>query len=64
MLAILESELEPFAARPHWGKLFTMDAARVRSLYPKLEDFRDLLRKYDPTGKFRNAFVEEYIFGE
>jgi xylitol oxidase len=63
LLPAIEAELEPFAARPHWGKLFTIPAARVQSLYPKLPDFQQLLQHYDPQGKFRNRFLDTYIFG-
>jgi xylitol oxidase len=63
LLPMIESQLAPFDARPHWGKLFTMEAARLRSLYKKLPDFQRLLRSYDPNGKFRNAFLDRYIFG-
>lgn len=63
LLPQIEKELEPFKARPHWGKLFTMPAERVQSLYPKLPDFQELLQSYDPQGKFRNAFLDKYIFG-
>jgi len=63
LLPLIEEELAPFDARPHWGKLFTMDAARVQALYPKLADFRALARQYDPAGKFRNEFLDTYIFG-
>jgi xylitol oxidase len=61
LLPLIEEQLAPFDARPHWGKLFTMPPARVQSLYEKLPDFRELLRSYDPQGKFRNAFLETYI---
>jgi xylitol oxidase len=61
LLPVLEAELAPFDARPHWGKLFTMPAGRVQALYEKLPDFRALLRSFDPDGKFRNPFVEKYI---
>ncbi len=64
LLPAIEEALAPFDARPHWGKLFTMDAARVQALYPRLADFRALAQQYDPAGKFRNAFLEQYIFGE
>jgi len=64
ILPLIEEGLAPFDARPHWGKLFTMDAARVQSLYPKLPDFRALVNRYDPTGKFRNEFLRTYILGE
>ncbi len=58
----LEESLAPFDARPHWGKLFTMPPARLQALYPRLSDFRQLAQSYDPDGKFRNAFLDTYIF--
>lgn len=61
VLPMIEERLEPFQARPHWGKLFTMPSDRVQSLYEKLPEFRQLLLRYDPQGKFRNAFLNEYI---
>jgi xylitol oxidase len=64
LLPTIEAALAPCEARPHWGKLFTMGPARLRSLYPRLPDFQQLLRRYDPDGKFRNEFVDRYIFGE
>lgn len=63
VLPMIESQLERFDARSHWGKLFTMSPARVRSLYKKLPDFQGLLQRYDPQGKFRNPFLDQYIFG-
>lgn len=62
-LPLLEEALAPFDARPHWAKMFTMSPQRVQSLYPRLADFRALLQRYDPTGKFRNAYLDKYIFG-
>jgi xylitol oxidase len=64
ILPIIEEQLAPYQARPHWGKLFTMPPERVRSLYTKLPDFQNLLLQYDPQGKFRNGFLEKYIVGE
>ena len=51
LLPIIEKELEPFEARPHWGKLFTMEPAQLRSRYARLADFKDLLKEYDPRGE-------------
>jgi xylitol oxidase len=62
-LAAIEGALAPFNPRPHWGKLFVMPAADVRSRYPKLADFRALATRLDPGGKFRNAFIDEFVFG-
>ena len=63
LLPMIEEALLPLGARPHWGKLFTMPATRLKSLYAKLPDFQQLLRNYDPQDKFRNRFLDTYIFG-
>jgi alditol oxidase len=59
----VEQALEPFAARPHWGKVFATPGPTVRSLYPRLADANALAREFDPDGVFRNAFIEEYLEG-
>ena len=63
ILPKIESELAPFQARPHWGKLFSVPPARVASLYERLPDFRKLAEGYDPNGKFRNGFLNRFIYG-
>lgn len=62
VLPLIENELAPFGARPHWGKLFTMVPATLQSRYEKWHDFRQMLREYDPQGKFRNAFLDANIY--
>jgi alditol oxidase len=62
VLPVIEKELGPFGARPHWGKLFTMAPGELRSRYEKLPDFVALANKYDPKGKFRNDFLNTNIF--
>jgi xylitol oxidase len=64
LLPRLEAALAPFEVRPHWGKLFTMPWDQIGSRYEKLQDFRQLLVAYDPQGKFRNSFLDRYIFAE
>jgi xylitol oxidase len=59
---MIEERLAQFDARPHWGKLFKMAPDSLQSLYEKLTNFRQLLDRYDPAGKFRNAFLDRYIF--
>ena len=63
VLPLIEAKLAPFQAKPHWGKLFTVPPARLQSVYEKLNDFQRLLEYYDPQGKFRNPFLDRYIFG-
>ena len=62
LLPQIEKALASFNARPHWGKLFTMPASVLDSRYTKLADFKQLVAKYDPQGKFRNAFLEEQLY--
>ncbi len=57
VLVDLELALAPFDARPHWGKLFVADADRLHEAYPLLPRFGELARRWDPEGKFRNAFL-------
>jgi len=63
LLPVIENELAPFQPRPHWGKLFTISPAELRSRYEKLPEFVELCKKYDPKGKFRNEFLERNVFG-
>jgi alditol oxidase len=62
VLPVIEKELAPYQARPHWGKLFTMSPNELRSSYKKLPEFVALSTKYDPQGKFRNEFLNTNIF--
>ena len=62
LLPVIEKELSPFQPRPHWGKLFTLSPAACRSRYERLEEFIALATRYDPKGKFRNDFLNTYIF--
>nr|WP_318281092.1 FAD-binding protein [Paenibacillus bovis] len=62
VLPLIEAQLEPFQAKPHWGKLFTTSPKKIQSLYEQLPDFQQLVTKYDPHGKFRNDFLDKYIF--
>ncbi len=60
-LTAIEKQLAPFDARPHWGKVFTMSPDVVRTRYTRLPDFGELTARFDPTGKFRNAFVDRFV---
>ena len=54
----VEAALEPFAARPHWGKVSHVTAGQVAELYPRLRDARDLFERLDPDGRFSNNRLE------
>jgi xylitol oxidase len=56
-LPTLEAAL-PETARPHWGKVFTLDAAEVRSRYSRWDDFAALARRFDPERRLVNPYLE------
>ena len=58
VLASIEDALLPLGARPHWGKVFLSGPAAALATYPRAEEFRSLIERRDPAGKFRNRFVE------
>lgn len=62
LLPVIEKELAPFNARPHWGKLFTIPPAELKRIYTKVPDFIELGKRYDPQGKFRNEYLNKNIF--
>jgi alditol oxidase len=63
LLPLIEEALAPFEPRPHWGKLFAIPPNVLRPRYPKLPEFGALAARHDPEGKFRNAYVDRYVFG-
>ncbi len=61
LLPVIEEALAPFEARPHWGKLFD----RVDpTLYPRLDDFVELVQRLDPGAKFGNDWLDRHVFAE
>ena len=63
LLPMIEEQLAPFEARPHWAKLFTVPPSRLKALYVKLPEYQTLLKQYDPRGEFRNEFMNTNIYG-
>jgi len=58
VLPSIEALLLPLGARPHWGKVFD----RVeRANYPRLDDFRELVARYDPQRKFGSEYLERHL---
>jgi len=57
----VEAALRPFNYRPHWGKVFTADAEYLKSVYPKLGEFKALIEALDPTRKFENSFTRSSL---
>jgi xylitol oxidase len=62
LLPLVEEQLAPFNARPHWAKVFTMSPSVLQSRIEKLSDFKQLVKQYDPNGKFRNDFLNTNLY--
>lgn len=61
LLPRLDDALAPFAARPHWGKLFETDSARLAEAYPRLTDFRTLADRFDPEHRLANDLTSQWL---
>ncbi|WP_435747711.1 FAD-binding protein [Microbacterium sp. PMB16] len=57
LLPTIEAAL-PASARPHWGKVATLDGAEVRSRYPRFDDFAALAARFDPERRLVNPYLE------
>lgn len=57
LLPVIEAALPP-TARPHWGKVFTLDPAEVRSRYPRFDDFAALVARFDPERRLVNPYLQ------
>ncbi len=57
----IEEALVPLGVRPHWGKVFEMDATALAEAYPRLRDFAALRDRVDPERVFGNAFHDRVL---
>ncbi|GAB3573631.1 D-arabinono-1,4-lactone oxidase [Amycolatopsis endophytica] len=56
-----ESITSAVGGRPHWGKMHTLDASALRERYPHFDDFVEQARRCDPTGVFRNSYLDRVL---
>jgi FAD/FMN-containing dehydrogenase len=47
--------------RPHWGKLHSLDAARLAELYPRWNDFQNVRRALDPRRRMSNTYLAQIL---
>jgi FAD/FMN-containing dehydrogenase len=59
--ALFESIVATVGGRPHWGKLHTLDADRLRTLYPHFGDFVKIRDEADPAGRFANPYLDRVL---
>ena len=58
-----EAIVAEVAGRPHWGKLHSLDARRLRPLYPRYDEFRRVRAEVDPEARFGNFYLTR-LFGD
>lgn len=58
---LFESVMATVQGRPHWGKLHSLDAERLRDRYPRFEDFRRIRAEVDPDGRFDNPYLARVL---
>jgi xylitol oxidase len=63
VLPKVEAVLARFGARPHMGKLFLYDHTYLKKMYPQFEEFKKLMKEFDPQGKFQNDFLRRVFHG-
>lgn len=63
VVALIEESLRHLRARPHWGKVFTMEQAEIAGLYPRFDDFLALREKYDPERVFVDDYLDRVLLG-
>ncbi|NYG06427.1 FAD-linked oxidoreductase [Phycicoccus badiiscoriae] len=59
--AAFEAIVAEHEARPHWGKLHTLGADRLRELYPRFDDFVAVRDRLDPQRRFANAYLDHVL---
>lgn len=59
----MESVFDTVGGRPHWGKMHRLDAERLRPRYPRFDEFVALRDRLDPSGVFRNDYLDT-VLGE
>jgi FAD-linked oxidoreductase len=59
--AAFESIVAEHQGRPHWGKLHTLKADQLRSLYPRFDHFIQIRDRLDPGRTFANAYLRAVL---
>ena len=59
---LIEPIFWKYEGRPHWGKLHTLKADRLRNLYPRWQDFMEVRSALDSQRRFLNDHLHQ-VFG-
>jgi L-gulono-1,4-lactone dehydrogenase len=56
-----EAIFDKYNGRPHWGKRHFQTAETLRSRYPDWDRFAEVRRRFDPKGRFANAYLDRVL---
>lgn len=56
-----EKIFREYGGRPHWGKLHYLNAAELRALYPRWDEFHRVRRQLDPNGVFMTPYLRKLL---
>ena len=59
----VEAIMRSVGGRPHWGKIHYQDHRSLREIYPAWGRFAAVRQRFDPHGRFRNAYLDR-VLGE
>lgn len=57
----VESIMDDYDGRPHWGKLHFQNASTLAPRYPRWDEFQALRRRLDPDGVFTTPYLERVL---
>ena len=61
VFAAFEAIVAEHEGRPHWGKVHTLGADRLRELYPRFTDFLAVRDRLDPHRRFANDHLSHLL---
>lgn len=57
----VETIMNDYNGRPHWGKMHFQTAATLAHRYPEWDTFQSWRQKLDPNGTFTNAYLDRVL---
>ena len=58
---LASSMRDQFGARCHWGKYNPLDRSDNEQLYPRLDQFREVVKRFDPQSRFSNQWLGDVL---
>jgi FAD-linked oxidoreductase len=57
----VEAIFHDHAGRPHWGKMHSLGAEKLRERYPRFDDFLLVRDQFDPDRVFQNPYLSRVL---